>query len=118
MAIAIKNHAPITRIFHQEYYLLSETEKSMHRATKIIPASASVSAQQPFVSHLSGRSEIYWFPKNINQTDYSLVVDSRPASPLSNEERDRLISDLIKDNQKKLLFSENGVYLYQKINFE
>lgn len=108
-------HAPLTRLIHPEYYQLSEVEKSMHKAVSIIPDEVSVSAQQPFVSHLSGRSQIYWFPEHIDDSEYILVVNSRPSTPLNNEERNDYISTLAKDSSKELVFEENGIFVFKKI---
>ena len=85
----------------------------MDKAVSLIPSLSSVSAQQPFVSHLSGRAEIYWFPERVNEIEYVLVVNSRPATPLDDAERDAYIAALLKDKTKILVYENNGVYLFR-----
>jgi len=113
LTVAVIKHAPITRLIHSTYYHISTVEASMNQAVSLIPPLSSVSAQQPFVSHLSGRSEIYWFPEHINEVKYVLVVNSRPATPLNDTERGAYITVLLKDKTKVLVYENNGVYLFR-----
>lgn len=107
-------HAPITKLIHHPYYKFSESEKSLKEMIALVPASSSVSAQQPIVSHLSHRSEIYWFPKKSQEADYVALVKGRPASPLIDDELNNSLDQLLKDKNMEIIYDKNDVYLFRR----
>lgn len=112
--INIINHAPLTRLIHVQYYQLTEVEKSLQDVIRLIPANSSVSAQQPFVAHLSHREELFWFPEKSDQAEYIALVKGRPATPLSNVELNEYVDQFLKNDNLKVIYNQNGAYLFRK----
>lgn len=109
-------NSPLTRLVHPEYYRLSETEKSLKEMVKLIPPNSSVSAQQPIVAHLSHRKQIFWFPEKIQEVDYIALVKGRPATPLSDNELNKILDRLLQDENIETVFNKNDVYLLRRNN--
>lgn len=107
-------HAPLVKLVHPSYYRLSETERSLNEMVALIPDDSSVSAQQPIVSHLSHRREIYWFPKNIDDVQYIALVKGRPAIPIEDKELNDTVLRLSEDNEYNILYSKNDVFLFKR----
>ena len=93
---------------------------STNQAISLIPDNASVSSQDQFVSHLSRRSELYLFPIYYDKVDYILVMEKKmgmfSTGYVSQELQDKYISKLRNDGNHKIIFNENGLLLFKKLN--
>jgi uncharacterized membrane protein len=93
--------------------------ESVNKAIDIIPHDASVSSQDIFVSHLSKRSSLHLFPLYYNTTDYVLIVEKPTARlnmDLPQELQDKYISRLQHDGNHEIIFKENGLLLFKKLD--
>lgn len=75
------------------HYRRNYDVKSVHQCLQKIPEDAKVSAQSPFVPHLSLRKYIYQFPI-IKNADYIVFSVNEIGYPLSQEEFDKKINEL------------------------
>lgn len=107
-------HSPLTRLWHREYYQQTEAEKSMEEVVKLIPPGKSVSAQLPLISHLSHREQLFLFPKNRGITEFVAIVQGRPTGLISEEDLNIFLNQLIENDEQKMLYHQNGVYLFQR----
>jgi uncharacterized membrane protein len=72
------------RIYQAKHYEKDYDVAEAHRALKLIPDSAKVSAQSPFVPHLAFRDYIYQFPV-VNDADYIVISSAEFFYPLTKE---------------------------------
>lgn len=109
-------HLPLTRLFHLDYYRLTQKEKNLNEALSLIPLQASVSAQFPFTSHLSQREKIYLFPEAENEVEYMvLTLNGLPTYPLSKAEIEKKIRNYRLDSRIKVIYEKEGTYFFQRL---
>ena len=101
------------RLYQKNHYCRDYDVRSVHNNLLKIPKSAKVSAQSPFVPHLSLREDIYQFPI-IKNAEY--IVYSRKESfyPLSKEEFISKINKLEKSKNWKIIHN-NDIKILKKI---
>jgi hypothetical protein len=94
------------RLYQKNHYCRDYDVRSVHNNLLKIPKSAKVSAQSPFVPHLSLREDIYQFPI-IKNAEY--IVYSRKESfyPLSKEEFILKINKLEESNNWKIVLNSD-----------
>jgi len=103
------------RFYSAKHYQRDYDVKKVHRHIKNIPSDAAVSAQSPFVPHLSLRSSIYQFPI-VNDAKYIVLSPLENTYPLSNEEFGNLLSELSINPNWELVLEEECLIIYQRIN--
>lgn len=98
----------------------SEQFQSANKAIDMIPNESSVSSQDNFVAHLSKRSSLYLFPLYYNTTDYVLIMEKTEGwfstGYLPQELQEKYISRLNNDGNHEIIFKENGLLLFKKLN--
>ena len=86
----------------------------------MIPNNASVSSQDNFVAHLSKRSSLHLFPLYYNTTDYVLIMEKAEGwfstGGLPQELQEKYITRLQNDGNHEIIFNENGLLLFKKLN--
>ena len=90
------------RFYQKIHYELDYDVKSVHDNLLKIPKYAKVSAQSPFVPHLSLRIDIYQFPI-IKDAEYIVYSRKESPYPLSKENFLSKINKLEKSNNWKIL---------------
>jgi len=107
-------------INNKKYLSFRDQINSVNHAISLIPENASVSSQDGFVSHLSRRSELYLFPIYYDKVEYVLVVETEISifgtGFLPQELHDKYVSKLRNDGNHKIIFNENGLLLFKKLN--
>lgn len=105
---------------HVTFDLYEEEFLIVNKAISMIPENASVSSQDNFVSHLSKRKELYLFPIYYDQVDYVLVMEKAHGffslGFVQQEQQDKYISFLKNDNRYEIIFNENHLLLFKRIN--
>ena len=105
-----------TRIrFYQEDHYRSDFDKiGLKRAMRLIPDSATVSAESMFVPHLIDKKAVFAYPI-VNNADFILLSDDIHTFPLSRTEMALSINDLKKSSHYATVYVKNGVYLFGKV---
>jgi len=113
------SHFGIPSTSNPSFLIYQEQFNSVNKAIDLIPKDASVSSQDNFVSHLSGRSEVYLFPIYYDKVDYVLVMEKVVApfdlGYVPQEMQTKYISLLKNDRNHEIIFNENGLLLLKKI---
>ncbi len=79
---------------------------------KLIPASASVSAQDTLVPHLSQRHFIYQFPYNATEAEYVLVDTLGPVYPFTTcAAYSSSVASVLQDSDYHVIAAEDGFVL-------
>lgn len=71
-------HLPINTLSKRDFYLQKEWMRDNEKLIKMIPSNASISTQNHFAPHLSGRPRLYYFPA---KEDY-VLLDLRENQPI------------------------------------
>lgn len=82
---------------------------------RMIPTDASVSAQNKFVPHLSERAHIYLFPYQADQAEYILLDTTGDVYPLTSAAYIQETRRILQSGHYRVLVSENGYLLLQRI---
>jgi uncharacterized membrane protein len=86
----------------------------------LIPANASVSAQDTLVPHLSQRHYIYQYPYMAEQSSY-VVLDRRAAiypfalTPQGQNDYNQSVEDVLHSGKFRVIFQEDGYLVLQRI---
>lgn len=87
--------------------------KKLHKALKIIPDDAVVSAMNNLVPHLTSRRKIYLFPY-IDDAEYLVLNEKSNNYPMVWEDFVALIENLKTDPVWEVIYDENSTYIYKK----
>jgi len=98
------------RFYQNIHYKKNYDIEPVHFNLKKIPSEANVSAQSPFVPHLSLRENIYQFPI-IKDADYIVLSSKESTYPLSNEEFLAKVAELEKSQEWEKIYSEDVTIL-------
>lgn len=102
--------------FTRSYYASPAQRTTYEKAIPMIPAEASVAAQNTLVPALSMRREIYiWNIKQLGKVDFILLDKSGPIWPDSPAEYQKSVKALAESAEYRLIFSEQDVLLYQRV---
>ena len=102
------------RFYQRGHYKKDYDVISVHRQLSKIPKDAIVSAQSPFVPHLSLRKNIYQFPI-IKNADYIIYFKNENCYPLTKEEFDSNIIELEHSKDWIILYNES-ITILKKIS--
>jgi uncharacterized membrane protein len=81
------------RFYQKKHYSRDYDVKKVHDYLSMVPQSAKVSAQSPFLPHLSLRSDIYQFPK-IKDAEYIIYSKFEGTYPVSLTEFNQITQQL------------------------
>lgn len=98
------------RFYQKNHYQRNYNVKSVHQQLAKIPKDAKVSAQSPFVPHLSLRENIFQFPI-IRNADYIIYSRNESSYPLSQDEFEVKINTLEQSNDWEILYNKELVIL-------
>ncbi len=112
---AIFTNKSTIRFYQSAHYFRNYDVNTVHRQLAEMPANAIVSAQSPFLPHLSLRECIYQFP---TIKDAEFIVLSRLEGPYPlNEEQFREVLDSITLSKSWRIFSaSSGCWVFKKVN--
>jgi len=102
------------RFYKLSHYQRDYNVKEVHQQLKKIPETAKVSAQSPFLPHLSLRESIYQFPI-IKDADYIIYSRNEGSYPLSKNDFDSKLNELEQSGDWEKLY-DDGVTILKKIN--
>jgi len=92
-------------------YKLTERTQLTDKFIRLVPPSASVSAQELYVPHLSHRSNIYLFPTISGAKYVFLDIASGFKGPVTEMEYFEKLSDLLEEDYGVLAMSDNLIVL-------
>ncbi len=98
------------RFYDKGHYQRDYNVLSVRAAMKAIPNDAVVSAQSPFVPHLSWRDKIYTFPI-IKDAEYILISPNEGPYPLNDQSFQIKLDSLINSEQWGVLNDQDSVFL-------
>lgn len=101
---------PILRDGHLIKY---EQKEEFRKASQMIPADASLSAQSHLVPHLAHREVIYRYP-TVREAKYILLDTGYTKSPYDEAGFRIVIENLLKDKNWGLVFSKGKILLFGK----
>lgn len=102
------------RFYKKSHYQRNFNVKKVHECLSKIPQGAKVSAQSPFVPHLSLRDNIYQFPI-IKDAEYIIYRREEGTYPMSNDEFKMKINEL--ENSKDWeVYYDNEITILKKID--
>jgi uncharacterized membrane protein len=103
------------RFYQKKHYQKDYNVKNVHEYLSKIPKAAKISAQSPFVPHLSLRDNIYEFPI-IKDAEYIIFSRKENTYPMSNDDFEIKINEL--ENSKDWGVSHyNELTILKKINW-
>ncbi|MBI3501122.1 MAG: DUF2079 domain-containing protein [Bacteroidetes bacterium] len=101
------------RIYQSWHYKKDYDVAEAHRALKLIPENAKVSAQSPFVPHLAFREYIYQFPV-INDAEYIVVSSEEFFYPLNKESFAVQLAMLESSKEWEKIYERNGMVIWKR----
>ncbi|MFK7783848.1 MAG: DUF2079 domain-containing protein [Crocinitomicaceae bacterium] len=87
--------------------------EAVRKALDKIPEDAAVSAQNPYLPHVSLREEVYMFPY-LKNAEYILISPKEYPYPLETEGLLEEIQLLKENLEWKLMYEKDDVYLFEK----
>ena len=112
---AIFTNKSTIRFYQSAHYVRNYDVNAVHSQLTAIPVDAVVSAQSPFLPHLSLRETIYQFPM-VKDAEFIVVSKLEGPYPL-NEQQFRVAFDSIALSKSWKIFSaSNGCCVFRKIN--
>ena len=93
------------RFYQKSHYQRNYNTKLFHQQLNKIPIDAKISAQSPFVPHLSLRENIYQFPI-IKNADYIIYSRKENSYPLSKQQFNLKVNELEHSTEWKILFDD------------
>lgn len=93
------------RFYTKKHYQRDYDVKTVHQHLSKIPKDAKVSAQSPFVPHLSLRKNIYQFPI-LKNAEYIVYSRKEGTYPMSNEEFENKINELEHSEDWEILYND------------
>jgi uncharacterized membrane protein len=111
-----KWYSPANQRFYQKiHYVRNFRVKEVHKALKLIPDNAIVSAQTMLVPHIAFRDRIYHFP-SIRDAEYiALLPVDRNTYYISYEKYYKKVQMLKHSNEWKLLFNNDELLIFKRI---
>jgi uncharacterized membrane protein len=101
--------------FDAQRYQISEHERQVSQALRVIPPEAIVMAQDPLVPHLSHRQEIYLYPwvRNHNQPAYVVLDRDMRTYPLGPDEYRSQFYDYLAGVEYEIADQIDSFYLFE-----
>jgi len=114
-AMTYLTQAPLHNlVLHPSFYKSTPSIQSAHKALKLIPKNASVSAQEDFVPHLAHRDEIYEFPNGLGSVQFLFLDVLGNTYPLKREEYAQYIKKVLENSDYGIKFNEKSVVVFEK----
>jgi uncharacterized membrane protein len=103
------------RIYQAIHYKRNYDVIQVHKILDKIPANAKVSAQTPFVPHLSLRDKIYQFPI-VNDAEYMVYSEKEGKYPLDKETFNVTIKCMLNSGDWEIMFKSEDLVILKKTN--
>lgn len=101
------------RFYRTVHYSQPFSIAAAHKALKLIPSNAVVSASHTALPHLALREKIYMFP-DLQNAEYIFLIDYFNAYPVSYEMLSVKLYNLKNDPDWEKIFEEGNVYVFRK----
>jgi len=101
------------RVYQMRHYHKDYDAAEAHRALKLIPDNARVSAQSPFVPHLAFRDYIYQFPV-INDAEYIVFSYEEAAYPLTKQSFAVQVAMLMSSDEWEKIYEKNEMVILKR----
>lgn len=102
------------RFYQKRHYQKDYNVKNVHEYLSKIPKDAKVSAQSPFVPHLSLRNNIYQFPI-IKDAEYIIYSRKENTYPMSNDDFEIKINEL-EGSKHWIVYHNKEITILKKIS--
>jgi hypothetical protein len=112
---AIFTNKSTIRFYQSAHYVRNYDVNTVHRQLDAIPPDAIVSAQSPFLPHLSLRETIYQFP-TINDAQYIVLSQLEGPYPLNEEQFRTALDSVAQSKSWKILSASKGCWVFRKVN--
>ena len=100
-------------VFSSDFYKLPPGVVQTHALLDLIPANAAVCASGDLIPHLAQRDKIYYYP-SVNDADYLCVNTGSNTYPVSREEFDKRLNEMLRSPDWHLLAVSGKVMLLKK----
>ena len=101
------------QFYKKSHYSRDYNTNAVWKAIEMIPEDAAVAAQNPYLPHVAQRKNVFVFPF-VKSADYILISSKEYPYPLETEELIAEIEKLKLDPKWKVVFEEDGVWLFGK----
>ena len=101
------------RIYAAEHYERNFDVKLVHRQLNNLPKDAVVSAQCPFVPHISLRDKVYEFPR-IDDAEYVVFHYKEVPAPLSQEDFIKVTDELLASGDWRVQLKKNDLVILKR----
>jgi uncharacterized membrane protein len=101
------------RIYQAAHYKRNYDVRPVHRQLRNIPGDASVSAQSPFVPHLSLRDQIYQFPI-VNDAEYIVFSEKEGKYPLDDETFNSTVNQFLGSEEWETWFKSGDLVILKR----
>jgi len=105
---------PLSRLFTSSFWQMPQDRENIYEALKMIPKEASVSAQDPFVSRLAHRENIYLFPEGIEKSQFVLVDLGKSTYPAPFWQYRKAIKEILQNEMFTIKFNKKTLILFEK----
>jgi uncharacterized membrane protein len=112
---AIFTNKSTIRFYQSAHYVRNYDVNAVHKQLAAIPANAIVSAQSPFLPHLSLRETIYQFP-TINDAQYIVLSRLEGPYPLNEEQFRTALDSIALSKSWGIISASKGCWVFKKVN--
>jgi uncharacterized membrane protein len=106
--------APLTRGFQPDRFIVTEHARWGEAILARVPLSASVSAQDALVPHLSHREEVYLYPRRMDEAQYIALDTQSRYYPLTPDPYEMEFQKLLANPDYRILAEADGYFLFQQ----
>ena len=111
--VTFRLKGPLLKLGEADFYRSPTTVEDSYSALREVPDNASVAAQNPFVPHLSHRSEVYLYPEN-PEADYIILNSDLVSYPLTTASLEEYISQLRENEEFDLVFEKGNAVVFRR----
>ncbi len=112
---AIFTNKSTIRFYQSAHYVRKYDVNAVHKQLAAIPPDAIVSAQSPFLPHLSLRESIYQFP-TIKDAEYIVLSRLEGPYPLNEQQFRAALDSISLSKSWRILSTSNGCWVFIKTN--
>jgi uncharacterized membrane protein len=112
---AIFTNKSTIRFYQSAHYFRNYDVNTVHRQLAEMPANAIVSAQSPFLPHLSLRECIYQFP-TIKDAEFIVLSRLEGPYPLNEEQFRKALESITLSKSWRIFSASSGCWVFKKVN--
>jgi len=106
--------APLARGFQPDRFIVTEHARLGETILSRVPPSASVSAQDALVPHLSHREKIYLYPRRVDEAEYIALDTQGRYYPLPPDSYEKEFQELLANPNYRILAEADGYFIFQQ----